>query len=53
MKKILLCEKHEGHCPEVNFHEDGKVTIGEKKNIATLTKEQWNILVKTVKAGKI
>ena len=39
-------------CPVVDVQAD-KVVIGEKDNICTLTKEQFNILKDKIKRGKI
>ena len=42
MKIVKLCR--EGSCcPEVKVT-DSEVTIGEKENTCTLTREQWEIL---------
>ncbi len=42
MKTVKLC-KEGSCCPEVKIT-DAKVTIGEKENTCTLTREQWEIL---------
>jgi hypothetical protein len=42
LKVVRLC-KEGSCCPEVRVERD-KVTIGEDKNICTLTREQWDIL---------
>jgi hypothetical protein len=39
-------------CPIVDVQED-KVIIGEKNNICTLTKNQFNILKDKIKRGEI
>lgn len=39
-------------CPVVDVQED-KVVIGEKENICTLTREQFDILKDKVKSGEI
>ncbi|MDA8187493.1 MAG: hypothetical protein M0T85_05065 [Dehalococcoidales bacterium] len=50
-KKIYLCQ--DCHCcPAVEFSGD-KVRIGEDENVATLTREEWNILVEKVKSGEL
>lgn len=49
MKVYNLCGA--GTCPRVIFNDDG-VKIGEKENICTLRKEEWNELVKGVQKGK-
>jgi len=52
--KVVLCS--EGSCvPQkcpVEVHED-KVIIGEKDNICTLTREQFDILKEKVKNNEI
>ena len=42
MKTVRLC-KEGSCCPEVKV-DDSRVTIGEKDNTCTLTREQWEIL---------
>ena len=50
-KKIYLCQ--DCHCcPAVEFSGD-EVRIGEDENVATLTREEWNILVEKVKSGEL
>lgn len=39
-------------CPIVDVQED-KVIIGEKENVCTLTREQFDILKEKVKSGEI
>jgi len=39
-------------CPIVDVQED-RVIIGEKENVCTLTKEQFNILKEKIKQGEI
>ena len=39
-------------CPEVDIQED-KVIIGEKQNICTLTRPQFEILRKKILSGEI
>lgn len=39
-------------CPTVDV-EDDTVTIGEKDNVCTLTKDQFNILKEKIKNGEI
>ncbi|HMA83110.1 MAG TPA: hypothetical protein VKP59_02660 [Candidatus Thermoplasmatota archaeon] len=39
-------------CPTVDV-EDNTVTIGEKENICTLTKDQFNILKEKIKNNEI
>ncbi len=53
--KVVLC--NDGvcippKCPVVDVQED-KVIIGEKDNICTLSKEQFNILKDKIKRGEI
>ena len=40
-------------CPEVTILEDGKVSIGEAPNLVTLTREEWNVLVRLVRSGAV
>ncbi len=49
--KVYLCDKG-GCCPAVEFDGDN-VRIGEDENTAVLTKEQWNIMVRKIKAGEL
>ena len=53
--KVTLCVGEvckRPKCPVVDVKED-KVIIGEKDNICTLTKDQFNILKDKIKRGKI
>ncbi len=53
--KVVLCNDSvcvPPKCPVVDVQED-KVVIGEKDNVCTLTKEQFNILKDNIKKGKI
>ena len=52
---VVLC--NEGSCippkcPIVDVHED-KVIIGEKNNVCTLTRKQFDILKEKIKRGEI
>jgi hypothetical protein len=52
---VVLC--NEGSCippkcPVVDVQSD-KVIIGEKDNICTLTKEQFNILKEKIRTGEL
>jgi len=49
--KVYLCDKG-GCCPAVEFDGDN-VRIGEDDNTAVLTVEQWNIMVRKIKAGEL
>ncbi|MGH7531476.1 MAG: hypothetical protein ACREMN_13930 [Gemmatimonadales bacterium] len=40
-------------CPAVEIYDDGRVTIGEAPNLATLGREEWNRLVRAVKSGTL
>lgn len=40
-------------CPELTFLEDGRVTIGEVPNIVTLTRDEWNVLVRLIQSGVV
>ena len=53
--KIVLC--NDGvcippKCPVVDIQED-RVIIGEKTNVCSLTREQFNILKQKIKSGEI
>jgi hypothetical protein len=53
--KVVLC--NDGvcvppKCPVVDIRSD-KVIIGEKKNVCTLTKAQYNILRQKIISGEI
>jgi len=53
--KVVLCSEGScvpQKCPAVEVHED-KVIIGEKDNICTLTREQFDILKEKVKNNEI
>ena len=53
--KVTLCVGdvcNRPKCPEVDVQED-KVIIGEKDNICTLTREQFDILKEKIKQGEI
>lgn len=55
MKRIVLCNDSTcvpPKCPTVDVEAD-KVTIGEKENICTLTKEQFGILKEKIKNDEI
>ena len=51
MDKISLCPSCSA-CPEVVMEGDA-VRIGEKGNIVSLKKEEWNVLVDVIKSGKV
>jgi len=50
-KTIYLCGE-KGCCPVVEICEN-KVKIGEKGNLCTLKKEEWNTLISKIKSGEI
>jgi len=53
--KIVLCVDsvcNPSKCPVVDVRED-KVIIGEKNNICTLTRKQFDILKEKIKRGEI
>jgi hypothetical protein len=55
MKRIVLCTDDTcvpPKCPTVDV-EDNKVTIGEKDNVCTLTREQFEILKTKIKNDEI
>jgi len=50
---VVLCNDNTcvpPKCPIVDVQED-KVIIGEKDNVCTLTREQFNILKEKIKTG--
>lgn len=49
--KVYLCEKG-GCCPAVEFDGD-EVRIGEDDNVVVLTRDEWDILVRKVRAGEL
>lgn len=49
--KVYLCKSGDC-CPAVEFLEN-EVHIGENENVATLTREEWNVLVEKVKSGEL
>ena len=52
---VLLCTDSgciPPKCPIVDVQED-KVVIGEKDNVCTLTREQFDILKEKVKSGEL
>jgi len=51
MDKISLCPACSA-CPEVVMEGD-TVRIGEKGNIVTLKKAEWNVLVDVITSGKV
>jgi hypothetical protein len=51
MDKFSLCPSCSA-CPEVTIDGD-TVRIGEEGNLVTLKKEEWNVLVDVIKAGKV
>jgi len=53
--KVVLCSEGScvpQKCPVVDVQED-KVIIGEKENICTLTREQFDILKEKIKDNEI
>jgi hypothetical protein len=53
--KVVLCSEGScvpQKCPVVDVQED-KVIIGEKQNICTLTREQFDILKEKIKNNEI
>jgi len=53
--KVVLCNDGScvpPKCPVVDVRSD-KVIIGEKKNVCTLTKAQYNILRQKIISGEI
>ncbi len=40
-------------CPAVEVYEDGHVTIGEARNITSLSRTEWNELVRGIKTGEL
>lgn len=52
MKIISLCGGRKC-CPVLMLRNDGGVNIGEGKDSAHLTKEQWEILKKKIKDNEV
>ena len=50
--EVYLCEKGCGHCPKVKVKSD-VVEIGEEGNLVRLNPNEWNILVKKIKADEL
>jgi len=40
-------------CPAVEVYEDGHVTIGEAPNLTSLSRTEWNELVRGITTGKL
>ncbi len=51
-RKVMLCPAGCGACPEVEFAGD-QVRIGETGNLAVLTRDEWNVLVDLIQAGRL
>ena len=49
--KVVLCGSCSS-CPAVEVEKD-KVRIGENKNMVTLTREEWNIMIRKIQAGEL
>ena len=49
--KMSLCPACTA-CPEVEVQDD-KVRIGEAGNLAVLKKDEWNVLVELIQAGRL
>ena len=49
--KVTLCPACDA-CPSVEIT-DRQVTIGEERNIVTLTHAQWNDLVARIRRGEL
>ena len=50
-KRVALCPAC-GACPEIVF-DGNNVVIGEQGNKVKLKKQEWNDLVKKIKAGEL
>lgn len=50
-KHISLCPACDA-CPSVEI-EEHEVRIGEAGNLVTLTRDEWNVLVRAIKAGEL
>jgi hypothetical protein len=50
-QQIALCP-HCDHCPTVDIT-DQEVRIGEEGNLVKLTLDEWNVLVRAIKAGEL
>jgi len=51
MKTVSLCPSCSA-CPAVEI-DDREVRIGEGDNTVRLTADEWNVLVRAVKAGEL
>jgi sarcosine oxidase delta subunit len=40
-------------CPTVEVYQTGEVHIGEGSNLATLTRAEWNQLVRAIRSGEL
>ncbi len=49
---VLLCPAGCGACPEVEFA-GNQVRIGATGNLAVLTRDEWNVLVDLIQAGRL
>ncbi len=49
--KLSLCPAC-GHCPQIEIVGE-EVRIGEPGNLAVLTKEEWNVLVRLIQSGQL
>lgn len=47
-----LCPQCSG-CPVVEVYEDGHISIGEAPNLVTLSRAEWNELVRGIKSGEL
>lgn len=51
MKTVSLCPGCDA-CPSVEI-DDKEVRIGEADNVVRLTPAEWNVLVRSIKAGEL
>jgi len=49
---VSLCPSCDS-CPAVEIYDTGDVRIGEAPNVVTLTRDEWNELVRAVRRGEL
>jgi len=53
MKKVMLCSRPSGCCPEVTVHDNGYVDVTDEDRTVEFTPEQWKILRQKIKSGEL
>ena len=53
MKKIILCSRPNGCCPEVHMNKDEVRIEDDYMNEIIMTKEQFQVLVDKIERGEI